>query len=102
MLLYEKTLDVDEDLVNIITYTQERWGIEQVYKYMTKIEKGMESLARGTSQEKRLDIIEGLCVSKCEHHYIFGLRRTKKPMLIVAIFHKKMNLMERLKERLPE
>jgi len=36
----------------------------------------------------------------CEHHYIFCLPRDDAPVLVVAIFHERMDLMTRLVERL--
>ena len=36
----------------------------------------------------------------CEYHYIFGVKRDHFPMLILAIFHERMDLMQRLKDRL--
>jgi plasmid stabilization system protein ParE len=40
-------------------------------------------------------------VCRCEHHYIFFMRPQKslKPV-ILAVLHERMNLLERLKERL--
>jgi len=42
----------------------------------------------------------GLRMSRCEHHFIFCLPRNDAPALIVAIFHKRMDLMVRLADRL--
>lgn len=50
---------------------------------------------------KELDAIyPALRMAHCEHHYVFCLPRENAPTVVVAIFHERMNLMERLAERL--
>ncbi len=46
--------------------------------------------------EHRFDI----CVSRCEHHYVFAQMRENDVPLIVAVLHEKMDLLVRLRERL--
>ncbi|MCL2894699.1 hypothetical protein [Brenneria tiliae] len=41
-----------------------------------------------------------LRMAHCEHHYVFCLPRENEPVLVVAIFHERMDLMTRLAERL--
>ncbi|WP_246856824.1 hypothetical protein [Brenneria corticis] len=41
-----------------------------------------------------------LRMAHCEHHDVFFLPRDNEPMLVVAIFHQRMDLMARLAERL--
>jgi len=36
----------------------------------------------------------------CQKHFIFGLERRDLPVLIIAIFHEKMDLMNRIGDRL--
>ena len=36
----------------------------------------------------------------CQNHYVFGLVRNDHPFLILAFFHERMDLMQRLKKRL--
>jgi toxin ParE1/3/4 len=98
---YEKTLEAEEDLVGIVEYTVNKWGIKQVRKYMQDLEQCMEKLATGKSPSKTLHkVSSNMRVVRCQHHYIFGLIRDNKPMLIVAVLHERMNLTSRLKRRL--
>lgn len=100
MSAYEKAPEVDEDLREIVSYTAERWGVAQVRKYMTGLELKMESIAEGLAHTNSLDhLIEGLKVGRYERHYIFGVERSDAPMLILAVFHEKMSVIERLKKR---
>ena len=101
MSAYEKAPEVDEDLQKIVSYTAERWGVAQVRKYMTGLELKMESMATGLAHTNSLDhLIEGLKVGRYERHYIFGLARHDAPMLMLAVFHERMSVIERLKGRL--
>jgi len=42
----------------------------------------------------------GLWMARCEHHYAFCLKRDIDPPLIVAILHERMDLIQRLGDRL--
>ncbi|WP_246047892.1 type II toxin-antitoxin system RelE/ParE family toxin [Hankyongella ginsenosidimutans] len=46
------------------------------------------------------ELYPGLRMVRCQHHYIFCLPRTGQPPLIVAILHKRMDMMARLGSRL--
>lgn len=101
MASYEKIDEVDDDLRSIVTYTAERWGAVQVRKYMAGLDAQMERIATGHAHTRQLDhVIDGLRVGKYERHYIFGVDRPNAPMLILAVFHEKMSVIERLSERL--
>lgn len=101
MPAFDISLEADEDLQGIVAYTAERWGVDQVRIYMTGLEQKMEQMATGIAHTKSLDhLMEGLELCRYEHHYIFALHRPDKAMAILAVFHEKMNLMERLKRRL--
>ena len=47
-------------------------------------------------------IIQGYRIinKHCQKHYIFGLSEPNKPLLIIAMLHERMDLMQRLKHRL--
>lgn len=101
MLPYEKTADVDQDIENIVTYTANQWGHDQVRKYITGLEKKLRDMATDkTSYRIRNDLGEGIITARYERHYIFALKREGHPLLILAIFHERMDLMRRLKSRL--
>ena len=96
---YEKTLDADKDLEEIITYTYKKWGAIQTRKYMSEIEQTMEDMSLGKNFLKPFNIRKKIYFSRCNNHYIFGLKRNTKPMLILAILHEKMDLIQRLQKR---
>jgi plasmid stabilization system protein ParE len=101
MNLYEKAPEVDEDLRAIISYTAERWGANQVRKYMLGLESHLELMAVGMAHTRSLDhVLEGLKVARYERHFVFGIERVGEPLLILAVFHEKMSVIERLKKRL--
>ena len=98
---FEKAPEVDDDLRAIISYTAERWGAAQVRKYMSGLDFHTELMAVGMAHTRSLDhLIEGLKVGRYERHFVFGIERAGKPMLILAVFHEKMSVIDRLKKRL--
>ncbi|MEM6603988.1 MAG: type II toxin-antitoxin system RelE/ParE family toxin [Pseudomonadota bacterium] len=102
-MLYELTLDAEEDLQKIFDYTLSKYGAQQLESYKNLLKTCTEDLATGKAYTKKMDISASTVHIKfCEHHYIFGIRRDNLPMLILAIFHERMDLMQRLKGRLQE
>jgi plasmid stabilization system protein ParE len=101
MISYELSLDAEEDLHEVIRYTLRRWGADQVRNYTQEVERGMDALANGYGHYETLeDIHPALRVKHCQHHYLFGLMREGLPILVIAIFHERMDLMAQLKGRL--
>ena len=41
-------------------------------------------------------------ISRCEHHYVFYLHPDDQPSQIIAVLHKKIDVLTRLKNRLPQ
>jgi len=100
-LNYILTDEAAADVRAIIRATRQRWGAAQVRRYMKKLEVGIAKLASGQGVFKTLDALHpALRVAHCEHHYVFCLPREHAPALIVAIFHERMDLMQRLANRL--
>jgi plasmid stabilization system protein ParE len=81
MAAFEKAPQVDDDLRSIVAYTVDRWGVEQVWKYMTGLDAKMDAIATGQAHTTQLDhVIDGLKVGRYEHHYILtvnGIKRRK-------------------------
>ena len=91
----------EEDLEKIADYTISRWGVDQVRRYGTTLTKHFEALAAGDVRSKGVfDHWPELQVSRCQHHYVFSLRRAPAPIAILAVFHENMDLPARLRERL--
>jgi len=90
-----------EDLRSIVRYTRRTWGADQARAYSEKLHAGVERLARGEGAYKTLsDIHPSLRVAHCEHHYIFCLWRENASAIVVAILHKRMDLITRVSDRL--
>jgi len=101
MSLYEITEDAEQDLQSNTFYTFERYGEKQTRKYMEQLKNCAENMATGQGYFKEInDLIPNLRVKHCQHHYIFGLMRDNHPMLVIAVFHEKMDLMVQLDKRL--
>ncbi len=101
MNLYQISDAAAEDWQDIVNYTLTQHGEAQTRKYMSALENGIEKMALGEPPYKNLDsLYSGLRSIHCEHHYIFAVMRTNAPMLVIAVFHERMNLMMQLKKRL--
>ena len=101
MDLYEISGSAEEDWRSIVNYTFDQFGETQVRKYMNQLKACTENLAKGEGYFKSVDdLYPSIRLKHCQHHYIFGLMREERPMLIVAIFHERMDLMMQLKNRL--
>ena len=101
MLNYELSPGAEHDLQDIIRYTAEQWGAEQVRKYTKALEQCIIRLAKGEGYYKAVeDLYPNMRLVRCQHHYIFAIIRPDLPMLVVAIFHKRMDLIVQLKNRL--
>ena len=99
--LYEISREVENDWYKIARYTLEKFGEEQVQKYTASLLKCLDDLARGKGQVKEIKISgHRVLIKRCEKHYIFALSETNQPILIIAILHEQMDLMQRLQSRL--
>lgn len=102
MLIYETSSDVEQDVQNIVEYTLENHGPNQVKKYISKLEECARNLAKNKAVFRKIRINEiTVRVMHCQHHFIFGYERLNAPFLVIAVFHERMDLMKRLKNRLP-
>lgn len=98
---YLLTAKAEADLRNNIRYSLEHWGSSQTRRYIVKLEQGIERLATDRSLSRDMGkLYPELRMTKCEHHYVFCLPRESEPSLIVAIFHERMDIMNRLADRL--
>ncbi|MCB9854691.1 MAG: type II toxin-antitoxin system RelE/ParE family toxin [Phycisphaerales bacterium] len=98
---YELTAAADDDLLGIARYTIDTWGIEQARHYEALLEKHFKAIGRGDVQSRLLlEHRADLLYSRCEHHYVFFIRRENAVPLILAVFHERMDLINRLRDRL--
>jgi len=100
-LTYALTDAAEADLRDIIRYTRKQWGVAQVRRYVAKLKVSMTNVAIGKGAFREIrTIYPALRVAHCEHHYIFCLPRKNAPAWIIAIFHERMDLMQRIADRL--
>jgi len=100
---YVLTEAAESDLREIVRYTHKQWGNAQARSYVNSLKNGISSLANGRGVFKDMSaIFPALRMGLYEHHYVFCLPRDVEPALVVAIFHKRMDLMTRLTERLKD
>ena len=91
----------EEDLRSITRYTLKNHGHKQTLKYRDQLETCTDNLANDIYPHKVIaDIIPEICYLQCQYHYIFGLRQIKKPMIVIAILHERMDLMRRVADRI--
>ncbi len=99
MITYRFTPSAYEDLIDIWLYTQETWGEAQADLYQDTLHQCCERIAGGEVQARSLPEIERIRSRRCQHHYLFFVEQDRG-IVIVAVLHERMNLIERLRERL--
>jgi plasmid stabilization system protein ParE len=99
---YLLTKQAEADLREITLYTLKQWGKLQCNSYIAELEKKAEDVATGKGFYKEIPaLLPNLRVVLAGKHYIFCLPQENSPALILAILHEKMDLVARLKHRLP-
>lgn len=96
------TTEAIKDLSGIASYTAETWGHGQALRYAELLNERFKKIAKGLIFSKlAFSKYPNVRVCRCEHHYIFFMhpQKSQKPV-ILAVLHERMNLLERLKERL--
>jgi plasmid stabilization system protein ParE len=89
------------DLREITRYTVAHWGAAQCRSYVAELERASEAVARGEGAFRDLSaVFPGLRMIVSGKHFIFCMPRANAPALILAILHERMDVMERLKNRL--
>ncbi len=97
---YELSFAAQDDLKDIARYTVAKWGLKQAKRYEALLVKGFRNISKGRFPPRIfLSQRPDLLFTRCEHHYIFYAPREEQPPLILAVFHKNMDLMQRLIER---
>jgi plasmid stabilization system protein ParE len=95
---YELTALAEKDLKSIARYTIDKWGLQQAKRYETLLANRFQQIAHGRITPRVFfDHRQDLLFTRCEHHYIFYCTRDNQCPLILAVFHERMDLMQRLK-----
>jgi len=90
------------DLKAIAQQTITRWNENQATIYSQKLDSCFEKIAKRSQSiekpfSKRFPQLEYL---KCEHHYIFFIRKNLPKPVIVAVLYEHMDIVTRLSKRL--
>ncbi len=100
---YELTLAAETDLREIAQYTLGEWGEQQALRYATALTQTFESIANGKAVSRTFsERLPQVRVTRCEHHYVFYIHSQEKNPCILAVLHKRMDLLARLMDRLPK
>ncbi|MEZ6197392.1 MAG: type II toxin-antitoxin system RelE/ParE family toxin [Planctomycetota bacterium] len=89
------------DLLEIGRYTARNWDLEQAERYLRRLQELFEEIAKGQALEKPVfEHRSDLKYSRCQRHVVFFAREDDGRVLIVAILHERMDLVDRLRDRL--
>jgi toxin ParE1/3/4 len=97
----ELTQEAEKDLDGIFEYTLDQWGLDQAKLYQKQLNEAFSAIAEGKALT-RIFVKErpDLRVLHAQHHYVFYLIEGGKVPLVIAVFHERMDLLTRMKERL--
>ena len=96
---YFFTRSAKEDLLDIWLYTQETWGEAQADRYQDDLHGCCERVATGAIRGKSIPAIDRVKSHHCRHHYLFFVKQ-QGTIVIIAVLHERMDLVERLRDRL--
>ena len=100
MAEYHLTPAAEQDLMDVWHYSAETWSVDQADRYLDKLEDCCERIASDEALCRSFKEIDPRLNSHhCEHHYIFFLSSSDQPV-VIAVLHERMDLLERLKDRL--
>jgi toxin ParE1/3/4 len=98
---YELTLEAEADVREIAQYTFEQWGKKQAMEYATALTHAFEAIGSGRAISRAFsERFPDVRMTRCEQHYVFYLHSSSKKPCILAILHKRMNMLMRLADRL--
>ena len=100
-MTFSITEDAARDLDQILDYTFTNFGAKQAEKYKAHLQKCLDTLASGARVFRTKALLgETYKIMHCQKHYIIAIHGVHEPISIIAVFHERMDLMNRLKERL--
>ena len=99
MTAYAFTKSTRGDLLHIWSYTHEKWGEAQADRYQDELHDCCARIAAGTIRAKPVPAINGVNSHHCRHHYLFFVEQ-REIIVFIAVFHERMDLIERLRDRL--
>ena len=102
MSFYQLSIDAESDLDDILQYTFDRFGVDQMIKYNAQLIQCFDEISKAKGLYKEIESNStNIRFLHCQKHYVFAIKNKSEPVIIIiAIFHEKMDLMNRLKSRL--
>lgn len=101
MLSYRLTKEADADIEEIARYTISEWGTRQAERYLEKLVKCFEDVGAGQAFRRKVsEQLKQVFVTRCEHHYVFYFCPENERPVIIAVWHERMDAIQRLKARL--
>ena len=89
------------DLREITRYTLAQWGETQCRTYIAELERAATTVATGDGIFKDMSfLLPGLRMVWSGKHCIFCMPQPGQPAIILGVFHEKMDIIARLKNRL--
>jgi len=92
MLTIIKSVQAEQDLINIWSYSYKEWGDDQADYYLDLLNDGFKLIANNPGMCRlRKEFIKPIYLHMCEHHliiYIFN----KAELNIVRVLHESMNI----------
>ena len=99
MTIYRFPRSAREDLIDIWPYTEETWDEAHADSYQDALHLGCERIAAGRVQVKLVPGLDRIRSYRCQHHYLFFIEQNSS-VVVIAVLHERMNLIERLRDRL--
>lgn len=101
MVSYLLSSEAEQDLRELIRFTKQQWGNEQVIKYRQVLKNTFELIAKETRPDKIFtNSIDDLFFCKAASHYVFYLRPLGQKPVIIAILHPRREILKHLGKRL--
>jgi toxin ParE1/3/4 len=98
---YQLTPNTRADLRNIARYTKNTWGLEQTAVYRKKLTNCFDKIGRHEFPARCFHLkFPDVLIIRCEHHLVFYLETPLGEQVpIIAVLHKNMDLIKRIKSR---
>ena len=98
-MTYELTPSAEEDIVEIIQYTEKEWGIDAVEKYVRNLEKKLDEIGTGLAVKRQFQtVIPQLYVTKFRYHLIFYFHELGAKPAVIRILHEKRDIVSQLEK----
>ena len=98
---YEISEAATNDWRKIASYTLKSMGESDVKRLSKALDQGMVGMARDHKSTYSIKLYnEAVRVAYCQEHFILGVFRLNRPLLVFAILHKDIDLMQRLAKNL--